>query len=175
MRMTLPPRAATSCILETVLLIRCRRRAITITGTVLSISAIGPCFSSPAAQPPAWMYDISLTLRAPLERQGIPCPAPEKEHVAALGQLPRQRLDIALELQYLVHEPGDVAELPHKHLLLQRRDDSARRAGCNCQTRENGALTCKCFCRCHSDFRACQGRHHDIVLAGEGRCGNIYD
>jgi len=48
-RMIRPPRAATSCMLDTVLSNTRSCGAITITGMVSSISAIGPCLSSPAA------------------------------------------------------------------------------------------------------------------------------
>ena len=48
-RMILPPRAATSCMLETVFSNTPSCGAVTITGMVSSISAIGPCFNSPAA------------------------------------------------------------------------------------------------------------------------------
>ena len=48
-QMILPPRAATSCMLEIVFSKRRSYGAMTITGTFSSISAIGPCFSSPAA------------------------------------------------------------------------------------------------------------------------------
>ena len=48
-RMILPPRAATSCMLETVFSNTRSYGAITTTGMFSSISAIGPCLSSPAA------------------------------------------------------------------------------------------------------------------------------
>jgi hypothetical protein len=47
-RMSRPPRAATSCMLETVFSKTRSWGAITITGMVSSMSAIGPCLSSPA-------------------------------------------------------------------------------------------------------------------------------
>ena len=47
-RMILPPRAATSCMLEKVLPISSSDGATTITGISSSTRAIGPCFSSPA-------------------------------------------------------------------------------------------------------------------------------
>jgi hypothetical protein len=34
------------------------------------ISAMGPCFISAAGMPSAWMYEISLTLRAPSRATG---------------------------------------------------------------------------------------------------------
>src|ERR1700680_477890 len=43
------PRAATSCMLETVFSNSSSSGATTITGTFSSINAIGPCLSSPAA------------------------------------------------------------------------------------------------------------------------------
>ena len=46
---TLPPRAATSLMFEAVFSNSGSEGAMTITGVVSSISAIGPCFSSPAA------------------------------------------------------------------------------------------------------------------------------
>ena len=46
---TWPSRAMTSCILLTVLSKSASVGAITTTGTVLSTSAMGPCFSSPDA------------------------------------------------------------------------------------------------------------------------------
>ena len=46
---TWPPRAITSCMLDTVFSKRGPDGAITITGTFSSISAMGPCLSSPAA------------------------------------------------------------------------------------------------------------------------------
>ena len=49
MKITLPPRAITSCMLEKVFSNSASLGAMTMTGTVSSISAIGPCFSSPAA------------------------------------------------------------------------------------------------------------------------------
>ena len=48
-RMILPSRAATSCMFETVFSNTRSCGAITMTGMVLSMSAIGPCLSSPAA------------------------------------------------------------------------------------------------------------------------------
>jgi hypothetical protein len=47
-----------------------------ITGVPLSISAIGPCFSSPAAKPSAWMYASSLSFSA--------LPSPREPDVAAV-------------------------------------------------------------------------------------------
>ncbi len=49
MKMIRPPRAATSCMLETVFSKKRSKGAITMTGMFSSINAIGPCFSSPAA------------------------------------------------------------------------------------------------------------------------------
>ena len=46
---TLPSRAITSCMLETVLSKSASEGASTMTGTSSSISAIGPCLSSPDA------------------------------------------------------------------------------------------------------------------------------
>ena len=48
-RMMRPPRAATSCMFETVFSNTASRGAMTMTGIASSISAIGPCFNSPAA------------------------------------------------------------------------------------------------------------------------------
>ncbi len=44
-----PPRAATSCMFETVFSNTASCGAMTMTGTLSSMRAIGPCFSSPAA------------------------------------------------------------------------------------------------------------------------------
>ena len=49
MKITLPPRAITSCTFDSVLSNSASDGASTITGTASSISAIGPCFISPAA------------------------------------------------------------------------------------------------------------------------------
>ena len=49
MKITRPPRAMTSCALEAVLSKSGPEGAQTITGTPSSISAMGPCFISPAA------------------------------------------------------------------------------------------------------------------------------
>ncbi|MOA50258.1 hypothetical protein D3C78_1732510 [compost metagenome] len=49
MKMMRPPRAATSCMFETVFSKKRSCGAMTMTGIFSSISAIGPCFSSPAA------------------------------------------------------------------------------------------------------------------------------
>ena len=67
---TWAPRAATSCKLEAVFSKSASGGAMTITGTSLSMSAIGPCLSSPAAKPSAWMYASSLSLRAPSSATG---------------------------------------------------------------------------------------------------------
>ena len=48
-KITLPPRAITSCMFEIVFSNSASGGAITTTGMVSSMSAIGPCFSSPAA------------------------------------------------------------------------------------------------------------------------------
>jgi len=48
-RITRPPRAATSCMFEAVFSKSSSVGATTITGTASSMSAIGPCFISPAA------------------------------------------------------------------------------------------------------------------------------
>ena len=53
--MTGAPRAFTSIRLLTVFSYRRSRGASTTTGMSLSISAMGPCFISPAAYPSAWM------------------------------------------------------------------------------------------------------------------------
>ncbi len=42
----------------------------TTTGTSSSISAIGPCFSSPAAKPSACMYASSFSFSAPSRATG---------------------------------------------------------------------------------------------------------
>ena len=42
----------------------------TITGRPSSISAIGPCFSSPAAKPSACMYASSFSFSAPSSATG---------------------------------------------------------------------------------------------------------
>jgi hypothetical protein len=47
--MILPPRAATSCMFDTVFSKMRSCGAMTMTGMFSSISAIGPCLSSPAA------------------------------------------------------------------------------------------------------------------------------
>jgi hypothetical protein len=48
MKMTGPPRAMTSAVLETVFSKRASEGARTMTGVASSIRAMGPCFSSPA-------------------------------------------------------------------------------------------------------------------------------
>ena len=45
---------------------------MTNTGCPSSMSAIGPCLSSPAAKPSAWMYASSLSLSAPSIATGYP-------------------------------------------------------------------------------------------------------
>ena len=50
----------------------------TNTGCPSSMSAIGPCLSSPAAKPSAWMYASSLSLSAPSSATGNPTWRPRK-------------------------------------------------------------------------------------------------
>src|SRR5205807_2623113 len=48
-----------------------------------SMSAMGPCFISPAAYPSAWMYEISFSLRAPSSATGYCGPRPRKSRSRA--------------------------------------------------------------------------------------------
>ena len=44
--------------------------AIATTGVSFVSRANGPCLSSPAAKPSAWIYDISLSFNAPSNERG---------------------------------------------------------------------------------------------------------
>ena len=72
--MTRAPRALISSMFETTL--GCSTAdprgegTMTNTGCPGSMSAMGPCLSSPAAKPSAWMYEISLSFRAPSRAMG---------------------------------------------------------------------------------------------------------
>src|SRR5215213_350125 len=81
------PRARISWMLETTLpCSESRPRGdgtTTNTGSPSSISAIGPCLSSPAAKPSAWMYASSLSLSAPSRATGKPTCRPRKSTTRA--------------------------------------------------------------------------------------------
>src|SRR5204862_48957 len=70
------PRARTSWMFDTILSCSTPRPAgegtTQMTGVPSSISAIGPCLSSPAANPSACMYASSLSLSAPSSAPGYP-------------------------------------------------------------------------------------------------------
>ncbi|CAB4702437.1 unannotated protein [freshwater metagenome] len=78
---TLAPRAFTSCTLLSIFSsspCSCPTGRMAITGVPSSINAIGPCFSSPPANPSACIYANSFNLSAPSRATGNPTLRPRK-------------------------------------------------------------------------------------------------
>src|SRR5687767_6194342 len=112
---TLPPRAFTSSMLDTILGCTASCGAMNTTGMFWSIRAMGPCFISAAGYPSAWMYEISLSLSAPSSATGKLSPRPRyRKFVASvlLGDLADQIIALEDLLELLGELPHRLRELP---------------------------------------------------------------
>ena len=116
-----------------------------------------------------------MSLSAPSSASGIAGAAAEIEHVAALGEIARQLLDLRLERERLRHQARHLDQRPHQLAFVVLRQHAARAAGGDREAGQHRELAGERLGRGDADLRAGERRHHDVALARDRRGRHVDD
>ncbi len=121
------------------------------------MSAMGPCFISPAAYPSAWMYEISLSFSAPSSATGNWAPRPRKRTSRAEAQRFATGSSAASWRIISLHPRRDTPQRLEVLARALRGERAAEAAELHRDEEQRGELGREGLGRGDPDLRACRG------------------